>query len=332
VKLGLVIAGNPRPGHVGRHLLQASSKLQISAQLWDTERAFAGPWIATRLSWHLRSHQPLGLRRFGEEVVAACRSQRANCLIATGIAPLDRRCLRELGEMGVRRLNFLTDDPWNPAHRAQWFFGALDSYDHVFSPRQANLEDLRRLGCPEVSYLPFAYAEDTHFPSPDQSGPASDVMLAGNADRDRLRWVAPLIDAGFQVDLYGRYWKRYRRTRAHARGSIGPHKLRIAVAGAKVALCLTRQANRDGHAMRSYELPAMGACLLVEDTSDHRQLFGREGESVLYFTAAPEMVEKAKWLTEHAQERRRLASSARMLILKGCHTYTDRLSQMLARQ
>jgi hypothetical protein len=52
--------------------------------------------------------------------------------------------------MGIKRFNFLTDDPFNRAHYAPWFLKALPDYDVVFSPRRANIQDLLNAGCPRV--------------------------------------------------------------------------------------------------------------------------------------------------------------------------------------
>jgi hypothetical protein len=230
-------------------------------------------------------------------------------------------------------LNFLTDDPWNPAHRAPWFFEALTHYDRVFTPRRATVTDLDALGVPVVSTLPFAYAPERHFPEPPLAADGSrwdaDVMIAGGADRDRLDVVAPLIRAGFQVALYGGYWDRYRETRDQARGSLDAAGLRRATAGARVCLGLVRRANRDSHCMRTYEVPAMGGCFLAEDTDDHRALFGRDGEAAVYFTRPDEAVDKVAALLRRDDLRRDLARRAHAIVTSGGHTYRDRLEAML---
>jgi spore maturation protein CgeB len=81
--------------------------------------------------------------------------------------------------------------------------------------------------------------------------------------------------------------------------------------------------------MRTYEVPAMGGCMLVEDTDDHRQLFGREGEAVVYFRTTDEGVAKARQLLADERERRRLAAESHALVTRGRHTYGDRLTAAL---
>jgi spore maturation protein CgeB len=77
-------------------------------------------------------------------------------------------------------------------------------------------------------------------------------------------------------------------------------------------------------------MPAIGACMLVEDTGEHREIFGGDREAVVYFRSIGEMVEKLRWLLDHDCERRRLAASVHRLIISGKNTYKDRLISMLA--
>jgi spore maturation protein CgeB len=81
--------------------------------------------------------------------------------------------------------------------------------------------------------------------------------------------------------------------------------------------------------MRTFEVPAIGACMLVEDTEDHREVFGEEGKTVVYFNNIDRMIKKARWLRESDDERQRLAGSLHKLITSGKLTYRDRLTRML---
>jgi hypothetical protein len=330
----LLIVGNADPVHVGAHLLNAARTLRIEARLADTGEAFAAPRWRRRVDWWLRGHRPSALRAFSDSVVRTVQAERIDCVLTTGLAPLDADGLAALGRAGVKRLNFLTDDPWNPEHRAPWFSRALHAYDHVFTPRRANVADLMALHGPSVSYLPFAYAPELHFPeSPSTADErrrfGADLVFAGGADRDRIRAVAPFIEAGFDVALYGGYWDRHKETRAHARGFLSGPELRKAISAAAVSLCLVRRANRDGHAMRTYEVAAMGGCMLVEDTPDHRELFGDAGEAVLYFRSDLDAVDQLRALLADAPLRTAMSLRVRERIRRGDQTYAARLRQML---
>jgi hypothetical protein len=329
----LLLAGNPASVHVGAHLYEGAQVLGVPVRLCDARQAFdASRWLV-RLHWSLLGHRPAQLRTFSQAVVQACRDFRPAWLLSVGLAPIDKKSLIAIRGLGVKRLNYLTDDPWNPGHRAAWFLDALPHYDHVFSPRQSNPEILRAHGCREVSYLPFAYAPSQHYGEraqpEEETRLASEVIFVGGADRDRLPLVGALIAAGLRVALYGGYWDRYPETRASNRGHADPQTIRKATGAAKIALCLVRRANRDGHVMRSFEIPAIGACMLVEDTPEHHDIFGPDGEAVVYFRSVPEMIDRARCLLDSPAERQRLATSAHARIAAGCHTYRDRLAAML---
>ena len=326
----LLIVGNPEPIHVGAHFRAAANARGVAVEFCDTRAAFAASWLERQWNWRLRSHRPPRLEMFCAQMQARAKIFQPTHVLVTGIAPLAREAVLELRAQKARVVNFLTDDPWNRAHYAKWFLRALPAYDCVYSPRRANMDDLKNAGCARVEYLPFAYNPQMHFRAEDADGLECDVLFAGGADADRIPYAEALIRAGFNVRLYGGYWERNAVTRAHAHGHADMTTLRRAVRGARVCLGLVRRANRDGHVMRSFELPAMGGCLLMEDTPDHREMFGASGDAALYFQTIEDMVTQTRWLLAHAAERARMADAAHERITRNANTYADRLKMMLA--
>lgn len=290
--------------------------------------AFDGSWLVSRLNWHLRGHRPTRLEAFGQRAVEVARSIHATHVIATGIAPLPTAALRAFRAAGVRVVNWLTDDPWNPAHRAPWFLETIPEYDVVFTPRAAILEDLQRAGARAVELMPFAYCRACHFPARKEEERAA-VSFVGGADADRTRYIDALMQAGIPVELYGGYWQRRRPFRTAARGFVDTAGYRAVVAGTAVSLCLVREANRDTHVMRSYELPAMRACILAQDTPDHRELYGADGETVRYFTTAADIGAAARGLLQDAPERERLGVAVHSRVVRPESSYFARLERLL---
>jgi spore maturation protein CgeB len=333
--LQLLIVGSRHGTHVGGSLARAAERLGVSYAFVDADDAFNAPRLVRLVSWRLGGHRPPALRRTSRAIASACARWRPRWLLSTGMAPIDPPTLATIGRLGVQRLNYLTDDPWNPVLRAEWFLDGLGQYDHVFSPRRANLDDLKRHGCAAVSYLPFGYDPELCF---RQEPPTvlewaryrTELAFIGGADRDRVPYLDAAIRAGVEVSLYGGYWNRFPETSGHARGHADVATVRKVTSAAKVSLCLVRRANRDGHVMRSLEIPAMGGCMLVEDTEEHRTLFGPHGHAAAYFRTIPDMLEQLRWLLSAADERQRLATCAQRCISEGQHTYEDRLRVMLA--
>ena len=73
----------------------------------------------------------------------------------------------------------------------------------------------------------------------------------------------------------------------------------------------------------------MGGCMLVEDTAEHRDLFGPDGDAVVYFSSPDDAVARTRELVADSARRRRLALRVRELIGRPEHTYAARLREML---
>jgi hypothetical protein len=331
----LLIVGNAGGTNVGASLQGAAARDGIASHLCDARAATRGPRLFSTLSWRLLGHRPLHLDAFSRTVVEQCKRCRPRVLISTGQAPLNAADLAEIGGLGIRRINYSTDDPWNPGFRARWFLAALTLYDSVFTVRRSNIADFGRLGCNDVRYLPFGYDETLwvhNRPSAtrDFSAAAADVFFAGAAESYRIECVRALLAGGIRVALAGDYWKRTPDLRKSALGSLDAAALRSWTLSTPVSLCLARRANRDGHVMRSFEIPAIGACMVVEDTAEHRDIFGADGESVQYFRSPQEAVSVVRDLLRDSAARAALARAAHVLICDSGNTYGDRLRSMLS--
>lgn len=327
----LVLVGSRGGTHIAGSFERAARSLGWSAELVDSEAAMQAPQWVRHVCWRLLNRRPPRLGQFGQLVLDTCIKHRPAALLTTGLAPVTHDVLKCIRKSGIHTVNYQTDDPWNPMHRSNWFFKALEQYDYIFTPRRATVADLSGATAARVEYLPFAYDDSLFFREGADHQPADDIVFAGGADPDRVPWIRALADAGLQVALYGGYWERYSETRALARGHLDVPALRNAISNSKLSLCLVRRANRDGHCMRTFELAAMGSCMLVEWTVEHEEIFGRDGGAVFYFRSVSELVERSRWLLQHEDERLKLAAKVRHLIGAGGNTYRDRLSTILGR-
>ena len=331
----LLVVGNPGAEHIGSHLLGAARTLGIEATLFDLRLSWGSSRLLNSVAFRFAGRRPTRLRRFGSELVEAAARFRPTVAIVTGISAPDAVTLRTLRATGIRVANYLTDDPWNPANDTRFFRESLLQYDAVYSPRRANLADLERHGCPRVAYLPFAYDPAIHYPEPPSTGEerarfACDVAIVGGADADRVPIARALADAGLRLRLFGGYWDRWRETRPFHCGFAVGRDLRMAVGGATVNVCMVRRANRDGHSMRSLEIPAMGGCMVAEDTREHRELFGGSREPVEYYSTLPGLVDSVRSLCADPARAARSAAALRAHITeRSAHTYADRLRWML---
>jgi spore maturation protein CgeB len=331
----LLIVGYAEPGQLGSYLFKAAQGMHLDCDLADMREAETSNRVMQKLFWQFRGKRPAHLRSFAKHVDDLCVANPPDVLLTTGgRVPLERSHLERLRGYGITVANYSSDDPWNPGLYAPWFIEALASYDIVFTPRRANLNEFRRAGVRELHYLPFAYDPEEHRPecgASARNADVSDVLFVGGSDADRLAVVLPLVRAGLKLALFGQYWDRHEETRPFSRGVAGQDRIRSASSSAKIVLCLVRRANRDEHVMRSYEAAAIGGCILAEDTQDHRRIFGPEGQSAVYFDSVEEMVRHATRLSADGALRRNLALALRERMRAANDTYADRLREILAR-
>lgn len=335
-RLRTLLVANFHPQHMGSYLLPAVEAAGVPLLTADLREGHSeNRWLRAAF-WRLLGRRPVWLGSFSKSLARRAIEWGAEVVLATGIVPLRARELADLRRRGVVLLNILSDDPFNPLHRAPWFLRALAEYDVVFNPRRANMDDLRAAGARRVDYLPFAF-DDAKF-RPEEPGEADrrsgrfdcDVLFVGGADADRIPWIRRLAAEGFRVHVYGGYWERVDGLPpGTVKGEARPDVLRVATGAARVSLCLVRKANRDGHVMRSLEIPASGGCLLAEDTPEHRDLFGPDGVAATYFRDPDSMVAGVRRLLADEGLRARLRAAGRAVAATGGHTYADRLRTML---
>jgi spore maturation protein CgeB len=254
-------------------------------------------------------------------------------LLASGLCPVVPRTLRVLKRRAVLCLYFSSDDPWNPGQAARWLYEALPEYDIVFTPRRANIPDFLALGCKEVHYVPFGFDAEL-FPAGgidgSRTGPTPQVLFVGGADLDRVDFFRKFLTDQGDVSLVGGYWDRFDDLKPFWMGHLPPKDILALTTKAAVNLILVRRVNRDGHVMRTFEAGAIGGCLAVEDTGEHREIFGAEGETVRYFRTPSEAATLCRTLIAHPAERLRLATAVKTRIREGANTYADRLRTILA--
>ena len=326
----IFILGVGEEKHVGGQLRKAAEKLGLEHRLFDTREAFRDSCLLQKLAWKVWK-RPIALGRFSKKIMQAVQREKPGLLLVTGSAPVSGAALREIGKAGVRKINYSTDDPWNPAHRAGWFLRALPEYDRVFSTRRANLGEFSALGV-RASHLPFGYDPGLYFPDdgglmPDiRRSEEAKVFLAGGGDVDRYPLVKALKEAGIGLSLWGGYWEK---AGLPSGGFLDAAAIRREAARCMVSLILVRRANRDGSAMRSFEIPACGACCVAEDTEEHREIFGLDGEAVLYFRTPEELVRRVKEVFGNPELRAKLRTNAHRAITGKPNTYVDRLKTIL---
>lgn len=280
--------------------------------------------------------RPISYWWFQSQIVDAARSFRPSVVLVTKGAWIAPDTLCEVKALTDATLvNYATDNPFNPRMTTRDLLEGIPRYDLYVCTKRAIMEDVRRVGAHHVVYVPFGYEPSLHYPEQPATEEerlrfASDLCFIGGADRDRypiLRRVAELPE--INLHLYGGYWHRDPTLRPFYRGFAYGRDYRLAMSGTRIALCLVRRANRDGHVMRTFEIPACGAFMLAERTEEHLSFFEEDKEMVC-FGSDEELLDKVRYYLAHDEERQQIARAGHRRVWAKRYTYQDRLQEILA--
>lgn len=280
--------------------------------------------------------QTWGVRSLNRALLNAARALRPHLvLIVKGahVAPDTLAAIRL--ETGAQLVNYATDDPFNPLVSTPALRASIPQYDLYACTKRAIIEDVRAAGGKHVLYVPFAYKPLVHFHEEpasewEESRFSSDVLFVGGCDGDRIPYFEALINdvPNLDLGLYGGFWDRHPTLARYHRGFAVGRDYRLALGSAKIVVNLVRKANRDGHVMRTFEIPATKAFMLAERTPEHLELF-RDGREIVCFSTPTELVAKVRHYLARPEERARIARHGHRVVITGRHRYEDRLVDIL---
>jgi hypothetical protein len=318
-------------------LLELSEETDLEFDFVDeaATRSSFEDTVAHKMFYRASGRRPLHYQKFNKELIERARSFRPDVVLMVKGAAVAPSTLRELRSMGRPYLvNFATDDPFNPATNTPAILQGLELYDLVCSPRRAAMADIARASGGRVEYVRFGYKPTVHFPEPPSSSERSrfetDVTFIGGADADRVPFFEHLTRSApdVRLALYGGGWDSHQDLRRHYRGFALGEGFRNAIGAASISINLVRRANRDGHVMRTFEVPACGGFMLAERTEEHQELF-TEDEHVGFFDDANELAEKVAHYLSEPDRTRAMAADCHQLVVTAGHTYKDRLLEII---
>ena len=277
--------------------------------------------LADRRSWEWWGFQ--------RQLRSLIHSHQPQLVLVTGILPLAPDVFRAVHANGGRIVNYLTDDPWNPIHRRRCFLKNLPLYDHVFSTKQALRQRLEAAGTPGTSWLPFAYDPTLHHPPAQKQTNGVDVVFIGTGAEERLPWLQALADLpGIRRRIHGNNWGGLSTPGWERELAVVGEPYCQALSSARVVLGLLRQANGDLSTDRSYEIGAIGACGLYQDSLEHRQLLADYPEAG-FFSSPEQLKERVQLILNNPDLQQQLRQRGANALASAEHTYAARLRSIL---
>jgi len=234
-------------------------------------------------------------------------------------------------------VSYNPDDIMNRRNQSKRYISSLCYYDFVITLRNCNIDDLRNLGAQNVLCMRFAYDPHTHRPmelsAEEKKRFGGPVGFIGSFEDQRAKSISFLAEQGIQVGVWGNGWEencKLSHPNLRIKGpSIYGDDYARAICSFDICLNYLRKANRDLNTTRTFEIPACGAFMLAERTSEHLELFV-EGKEAEFFGDDEELLEKVKFYSAHESERKQIAQAGRERCLNSGYSYHQRLKEILS--
>jgi len=204
----------------------------------------------------------------------------------------------------------------------------------MVTTKSYNLTELHELGAKNVIFIGNAYDPSIHFPMDlpleNRNTLYSPVGFIGGFEEDRFQNIIFLCENGISVGVYGASWKKYidyhALLKVYPQNYWGLEYTRV-INSIDINLCFLRKVNRDLQTTRSIEIPACGAFMLAERTSEHTLLF-EEGKEADFFSDKDELLQKVKYYLISPDKRMQIARAGRQRCLSSKYSNSERLQQV----
>jgi len=234
-------------------------------------------------------------------------------------------------------VGYSPDDMGSQHNQSKNFLACLPYYDCYCTTKTYNVQELKDLGCPRVLFTGNAYDPHTHRPmdlsAEEKKRLGGPVGFIGGFEEQRAKSISFLGEQGIQVGVWGDGWEencKLSHSNLHIKGpSIYGDDYARAICSFDICLGFLRKRNRDLQTTRSFEIPACGAFMLAERTSEHLELFV-EGKEAEFFGDDEELLEKVKFYSAHESERKQIAQAGRERCLNSGYSYHQRLKEILS--
>lgn len=335
-RLRILYVGDLSAGATCRHRFTVLSELGHDVVPLDLNPyAIASSRILNGLQFRLSAGP--GVWRFNRDFLRQAVETRPDVIWIDKGLYLWRQTIRRAREIGGKTpvVHYNPDDPFG-GYRQGWrvFLQAIPEYDLHFVPRAVNVAEYERCGARRVVRYWFSFDRSAHCPveisAADRARLGGPVGFVGQREPERMQSMGFLAERGIPVRVWGPAWDRSMSTpnlRIEGTGLFGPDYSKV-VCAFDINLGFLRKRNRDLHTTRTFEIPACGAFLLAERTTEHQELF-EEGREAVFFDSDAELFEKTKYYLENPEERQRIARAGYERCLRSGYSNHDRLAQMI---
>jgi spore maturation protein CgeB len=237
----------------------------------------------------------------------------------------------------TKRLVHFTPDAAFHTGSSRFFERTLGLYDLLVTTKTFEKgEYSRRVSRDSVLLTTQGYDARVHYPRSEDDLRRKEVVFVGLAEKDREECIEFLLDRGIRVRVAGIGWNALLRRRRdddnltfEGGGLFGDEYANL-LSRSWIGLGLLSKRFPELHTTRTFEIPACGAVLATERTSDTVGFFSED--EVIFFTHYAELGERIKDLFADGMEQTlgEMATRGRLRAAEDGRDYMSILNGVLA--
>lgn len=217
-------------------------------------------------------------------------------------------------------------------YRRNNFANGMHLYDHIFVYDPYYVEEIKKRGISNVSYLPLATDPSQYKRTditPDRSdGLDFDVCFVGSPYPNRIKILDSLSE--FNLGVFGDGWKRYYKSKklpSYYKGkAVGEDVLRL-YARSKIVLNIHDPEATYGTNTRTFDILACRAFELVDFKPELEELF-KVGEEIVYYKDIEDLKTLIKFYLDNPEKRFEIAKKGQAKVLNS-HTWHNRIKEVI---
>lgn len=203
-------------------------------------------------------------------------------------------------------------------NQSQQYLECIPLYDYIITNKSYIIEDMKRLGAKNVTFVNNSYSEDFHksyeLTDEERYELGGDVGFIGAWEEERCKSILYLVDHGVKVKVFGdAKWNKYANysSKLTIMGrSLMNEDYCKSLRAFRISLCFLRKMNFDKQTTRSVEIPACGGFMIAERTDEHLSLF-EENKEAVYFSTNEELLEKCLFYLKNEEIRSKITEDGR---------------------
>ena len=234
--------------------------------------------------------------------------------------------LRALKKHAGHLVHYNTDDVYG---RRTWFWlhrRGIPLYDCLLTTNRHNVREIRTRCGVRVFRAGMGYDAVRHAPPETAVKPEWDVVFIGHWEPHTETYVTALRSAKYRVGVWGHGWTHARDRETRSVQPLPAEKYNHTLVSAKLALCSLSKGNRNESTGRSFEIPALGVCLLAERTPEHEFLYG-DGDGAVLFNGVDELLMKTGEIVHDEVRRRAIACEGNRLLRSRGLSWQDHMQR-----